>query len=214
MKHKVFIHKQHLFQLGEVERGLGVGAKRRRSQGAFSTGGAGIDRRQSLKHLRRHNPKGAVETLLQEALRGCPAFIDEALKRLARQTAPELAAQRPSLFLKQRPERGLLKPEQSNIAVVREVVLRAPDPLEVLVVKPIHVRMGIPRIPRPAIDIPSIHGPEVGDNIQVVFCNPRRDIGVEEGRNQPRFHCPCYSNFTDKGNAERQMDLVAERESS
>jgi hypothetical protein len=155
-----------------------------------------------------------VEALLQEAVHGCPALIDEPFKGLARQTAPELTAQRPSLFLKQGSERGLVKPEQTDIAVVREVVLGASDPLKVFVIEPVHVRMGIAGIPRPAIDIPSVHGPEVGDNIQVVFCNPRRDIGVEEGRNQPRFHCPCYSNFTDKGNADKQMDLVAERESS
>jgi hypothetical protein len=155
-----------------------------------------------------------VEALLQEAL-GCrPALIDEPLKGLARQTAPELTAQRPSLFLKERAKRGLLKPEQTDIAMVGEVVLGASDPLKVLVIEPVHVGMGIARIPRPAIDIPSVHRPEIGDNIQIIFCNPRRDIGVEERRNQPRFHCPCYSNFTDKGNADKQMDLVAERESS
>jgi hypothetical protein len=155
-----------------------------------------------------------MEALLQEALGRRPALIDEPLKRLARQTTPELAAQPPSLFLKQGSERGLVKPEQTDIAVVREVVLGASDPLKVLVIEPVHMRMGIARIPRPAIDVPAVHRPEIGDNIQVVFCNPRRDICVEERRNQPRFHCPCYSNFTDSGNAERQMDLVAERESS
>jgi hypothetical protein len=155
-----------------------------------------------------------VETLLQEALGGCPALVDEPLKGLARQTAPELAAQRPSLFLKQGSERGLLKPKQANIAMVGEAVFRAPDPLEILVVEPVDIGMGIAWIPGAAIDIPTVHGPEVGDNIQICFCDPRRDIGIEEGRNQPRFHCPCYSNFTDSGNAERQMDLVAERESS
>ena len=155
-----------------------------------------------------------METLLQEALGGRPAFIDEPLKGLARETVPELAAQRPSLFLKQGSERGLVKPQQTDIAVVREVVLGASDPLEILVIEPVDIGMGIAWIPGAAIDIPTVHGPEVGDNIQICFCDPRGDIGIEEGRDQPRFHCPCYSNFTDNGNAERQMDLVAERESS
>jgi hypothetical protein len=131
-----------------------------------------------------------METLLQEALRGCPALIDEPLKGLARQTAPEFTTECPSLFLKERAKRGLLKPEQTDIAVVREVVLGASDPLKVLVVEPVHIRMGIAWIPGAAIDIPTVHGPEVGDNIQICFCDPRRDIGIEEGRNQPRIHYP------------------------
>ncbi len=131
-----------------------------------------------------------MEALLQEALRGCPALVDEPFKGLARQTAPELTAQRPSLFLKQCPKRGLLKPEQADIAMVREAVFRAPDPLEILVIEPVDIGMGIAWIPGTAIDIPTVHGPEIGDNIQVCFCDPRRDIGVEEGRNQPRIHYP------------------------
>ena len=131
-----------------------------------------------------------METLLQEALCGCPALIDEPLKGLARQTAPELTAECPSLFLKERAKRGLLKPKQADIAVVGEAVFRAPDSLEILVVEPIDIGMGIAWIPRAAIDIPTVHGPEVGDNIQICFCDPRRDIGIEEGRNQPRIHYP------------------------
>jgi hypothetical protein len=155
-----------------------------------------------------------METLLQEGLGGRPAFIDEPLKGLARETVPQLTSHRPSLFLKQCPEGGLLKPKQSDIAMVRKTVLGAPDPLEVLVVEPVDVRMGIARIPGAAIDIPTVHRPEIRDDIHICFRNPRRDVCVEEGRNQPRFHCPCYSNFTDSGNAERQIDLVADRESS
>jgi len=64
-----------------------------------------------------------METLLQEGLGGRPAFIDEPLKGLTRKPAPQFASQCPSLFLKQCPEGGLLKPKQSDIGMVREAVL-------------------------------------------------------------------------------------------
>jgi hypothetical protein len=130
-----------------------------------------------------------VETLFQEGLGRRPAFVDEPLKGLTRKPAPQLAAGRPALLLKQGPKCGLLKPEQPNIAMICEAVLRAADPLEIFVVEPIDVRMGIARIPGPTIDIPSVHRPEIGDDIYICFCNPGRDVCVEEGRNQQRIHC-------------------------
>jgi hypothetical protein len=190
MKDKVLIHKQHLFHLGEVQRSRGVGAEARRPQRPFSAGETGIDRRQTLKHLGRHDPKGAMETLLQEGLGGRPAFVDEPLKGLARKTVPQFATDRPALLLEQCPKRGLLKPEQPDIAMIRETVFGAPHSLKVLVIEPVHVRMGIARIPRATIDIPTVHRPEIGDDIHISFCNAWRDIGVEEGRNQPRIHYP------------------------
>jgi hypothetical protein len=161
MKDKVLIHKQHLFQLGEVQRRRDVGAEARRPKRPFSAGGAGIHRRQTVKHRRRHDPKRTMEALLQEGLRCCPAFVDEPLKGLARKTAPQLAPERPSLLLKERPKRGLLKPEQPDIGMIREAVLRAAHSLKVFVIEPVDMGMGIARIPGAAIDVPSVHRPEV-----------------------------------------------------
>jgi hypothetical protein len=55
-----------------------------------------------------------MKTLLQEALRQCPALIDEALKGTRRQPRPNLTVNFP-VFLKERPKGRLMKPEETNL---------------------------------------------------------------------------------------------------
>jgi hypothetical protein len=129
---------------------------RRLTQRPFSTCGTRIDLGTLDEHLYREKSGWAVQTLLQEAL-GCrPAFIDEPLKRPRWQPRPELSTYRPVL-LKERAEGRLVKPEQPDVCRVVKGVLRATDPLKILVVEPIHICVGIPRVARPTIDIAPVH---------------------------------------------------------
>ena len=85
---------------------------------------------------------------------------------------PELSADRPVL-LKERGEGRLVEPQKAHVAWVGQRVLGASDALQILVIEPIDIRMRIPRIPRSTIDLATIHGPEVRDDINVRFCDVR-----------------------------------------
>jgi hypothetical protein len=161
MKDEVGINKQHLFQLRQIQRGLDVRAEGRRPKGPFSAVDAGIHRRALDDHLRGENAKGSVETLLEEALDRRPPLIQEPLKGSLGQSAPEISIGCPAVFLKQSPELVLLKPQEPNISRIVAGVLRASNPLKILIVEPIHIRVGIPRVPSSAIDLPPVHDPEI-----------------------------------------------------
>lgn len=98
--------------------------------------------------------------------------------------------------------------------MVLETVLRTSNTLKVFVIEPKDIRMGVPRVSGTAIDIATVHRPEVGDDIHIGLRNVRRDICIEKGRLEAREHYSSYSNFTESVNAESVMDLVADRESS
>jgi hypothetical protein len=184
MKDEVGINKQHLFQLGQIQRGLDVRAEGGGTKRAPSTGRAGIDSRALENHLGSQNPKWPVETLLEEALDGCPPLIQEPLKGGLGQATPEITARRPAVFLKQSPKLVLPKPQEPNISWVVEGMLRASDALEILIVEPIHIRMGIPRVPSSAIDLPTVHDPEVRDDINIGLRNIGGDVRVHKLGNE------------------------------
>jgi hypothetical protein len=172
MKHHVFINKQHLFQLGYVQ----VSLRHRAGDGVpkrlFPTVGAEIHLGPALEHLHRDNSGWAVEAVLEEAL-GCrPPLIDEPLKGLRRQLGPKLSANCP-LLLEERAKGRLMEPEQSHISGVGQRMLRAPDTLEVLIVEPIDIRMGVPRIAAPSVDLTPVHRPEVRHHINISFRDVR-----------------------------------------
>jgi hypothetical protein len=70
-------------------------------------------------------------------------------------------------------------------------MLRAPDTLQVLIVEPVDIRMRIPRVPRSAIDLAPVHGPEVRDDVNVCFRDVRRNVCVDESGDQKGFHYAC-----------------------
>jgi hypothetical protein len=125
-----------------------------------------------------------METLLEEALDGCPSLIQEPLKRSLGQAAPEITARRPAVFLKQSPKLVVPKPQEPNISWVVEGMLRASDALEILIVEPIDVCMRIPRVPSSAIDFPSVHDPKVRDNINIGLRNIGGDVRVHKLGNE------------------------------
>jgi hypothetical protein len=81
-----------------------------------------------------------------------------------------------------------VKPEESHIGWVVQGMLRAANALKVFVIEPVDVRMGIAWVTGSAIDIPSVHRPEVGDNINVGFRDIRGDICIENPRNKLGLH--------------------------
>jgi hypothetical protein len=123
VKDKLRINKQHLFQFRQIQRSLDVRAEGRRTQGPFSAGGTRIDRRTLDDHLGGENPKRTVEALLEEALDRRPSLIQEPLKGSLGQPAPEIATRRPAVFLQQRSELVLLKPQESNVSRIVASVL-------------------------------------------------------------------------------------------
>jgi hypothetical protein len=133
---------------------------RRPTQRPFSAGDTGIDCGALEEHLQGQNPERSIQTLLKEALCGCPALIDEALKGLRRQSGPEVSAHRP-LLLKIRAKGGLVKPEKAHICRIVPGMLGTSNALQVLIVQPVHIRMRIARVTGSAIDLTTVHGPEV-----------------------------------------------------
>jgi hypothetical protein len=172
MKHHVFIDKQHLFQLGYIQIRFHHRAGWRPTQGSFSTLGADIHLGPGLEHGHRDDSGRSIEAVLEETLCRGPSFIDKPLKRGCRQARPEFSADRP-LLLEECPKGRVVKPEEAHVPRIGQRMLRAPDSLKVFVVEPIDIRMRIPRVPRSAINIPSVHRPEVGDDINVRFCDVR-----------------------------------------
>jgi len=161
VKDEVGINKQHLFQCRQIQRRLGYRAEGRLPERTFSTGRTRVDGRALDDHLRSQNPKRAIEALLEEAVDRRPSLIQESLKGSLRKPAPEITARRPAVFLEERPKLRLPKPKEPNVSCIVEGMLGASHALEVLVVEPIDVCMRIPRVTRSAIDLPTIHDPEV-----------------------------------------------------
>jgi hypothetical protein len=161
MKDEVGINKQHLFQCRQIKRRLRCRAEGRLLERSFSAGCACVDRRALDDHLGGQNAKGAVETLLEEAVDRRPSLIEESLKGSLGKPAPEITARRPPVFLEECPELRVPKPKEANVSRIVEGVLGASHALEILIIEPIHVCMRIPRIPRPTIYLSAIHDPEI-----------------------------------------------------
>jgi hypothetical protein len=132
-----------------------------------------------------------VEALFEEALDRRPSLIQESLKRSLGQPTPEIAARGPAIFLQQSSELILLKPQESNVSRIVEGMLGAPDALEILIIEPIDIRVSIPRIATSAIDLPTIHDPEIGDNVDIILRNVRRDVRVDKLGGEDGIHYSC-----------------------
>jgi hypothetical protein len=74
-------------------------------------------------HLWCNHTALAMKTLLQNRLGSCPSFVEKALKCVFGKQSPEISFHCPSLFLQESPELGLLKPQQTEVSVIRERML-------------------------------------------------------------------------------------------
>ena len=84
-----------------------------------------------------------------------------------------------------------MKPEEPHVRRVVQGVLRTAHALEVFVIEPIHIRMRVPRIASSSVDVPSVHRPKVGDDVNVRFRDVWGNVAVDESRNELRLHCLC-----------------------
>jgi len=72
--------------------------------------------------------------------------------------------------------------------MVDQIVFSQPHAIEILVVEPVDIGVGIYRVPTTAVDFASIHGPHVRHYINVVFRNVSGD-GVDHAAINGREHC-------------------------
>lgn len=70
-------------------------------------------------------------------------------------------------------------------------MLRATDALKVLVVEPVDICVRIAWVAGPAIDVASIHHPEIRDNVNVRFRDVWRNVRIEKSGNELGLHCVC-----------------------
>ena len=191
MKDEVGINKQHLFQLRQIQRGLNVRAEGRRPKGPFSAFDTGVHRRALNDHLGGQNSKGAVEALLEEALDRRPPLIQEPLKGSLGQSAPEISICCPAVFLQKSSELVFLKPQEPNVSRIVAGMFGASHALKILIVEPIHIRVGIPRVPSSAIDLPTVHDPEIRNDINIVLRNIGGDVRVHKLGGEDGIHYSC-----------------------
>jgi hypothetical protein len=129
-------------------------------------------------HARGHEPHRSIETLLQEHGRRCPAFIHKPIKDSAREGGPDVLATFPSILLQIGAKLRVPEPEDAEVGLVLEGVLRQPHTIEVFGVEPVHIRMGILWVTRPPIHFMSIYRPKVGHNIEIMLRNIPSSICV------------------------------------
>lgn len=125
--------------------------------------------------------------MLQDTLRARPAFIDTPLKGCRWHVGPEFAPDRPVL-LEERTKWRLVEPEEAHLCGIVKRMLRAAHTLKIFVVEPIHIRMGVAWVSGSAIDVTTIHRPEVRDDVNVSFCDVRGDVRIENSRNKLGLH--------------------------
>lgn len=67
-------------------------------------------------------------------------------------------------------------------------MLHAPNALEVFVIEPVYIRMGIPWIACSAVDLSSIHEPKIGHNIHVCLRNVGGNVCIQNVGLHARVH--------------------------
>jgi hypothetical protein len=82
--------------------------------------------------------------------------------------------------LQQCPELGLVKPENTEVSMIRKIVFRTSHSLQILIIEPIHICVRIPRITRSPIHVSPVHLPEIRDDINVVFRDVGSNIVIQE----------------------------------
>lgn len=174
MNTQILINKKYLFLCGIVHVvGLCLRTSLVADERSTAAGGAGIERLGRHDSVHGDETQRTIQALLEKGIRRCPSLIHGTIKDVGGKCRPEILANDPAIFLKKRPKLGLLKPEKPKVSMIGEGMLGAADTLEIHIVEPVHVCVRISRITRSAIHFTSVHLPEIGHNIDVIF----RDIG-------------------------------------
>ena len=80
-----------------------------------------------------------------------------------------------------------------KVGMVGQRVLYQSSAFQLFRIEPVNIGMRILCIARPAVDIALIHGPQIRDNVHIVFYYIPREICVEDRWIQYRLH---YSKET------------------
>jgi len=84
--------------------------------------------------------------VLEEAHRLSPTFGKELLKYMRRKLRPDVAWGIPAVLLEHCPEVVVSEPEKLEPRMIVEIVLSQTYTLQLLVVQPVHIRMGESRV--------------------------------------------------------------------
>jgi hypothetical protein len=95
------------------------------------------------QHCRAQHASGTIQTMLKNEFGGCQALSQKQLDRTLGKNCPQAVLFDPPLFLKERCKGIVVKPKRLKLRVVQCVVFRTPNPLKILIVKPIDVCMSI-----------------------------------------------------------------------
>ena len=182
MHNHITIHKHNLFPLGEDDgdplASVVIGV-------ALYTIGK---RRHRDDHIGCHDARRTVQTLGEEGHGSCPSLVDSTLKGLARSLRPEIAIGCPSILLEESAELIVAKPEQAEVCVIPKGVLGASHALHALIVEPVDIGMGVPGIPNTAVDVPTVHRPEVRQDVQISLYYIGTDIRIDKRRSKTAEH--------------------------
>ncbi len=188
MHNHIRINKKDFLRVRKVKGRLGRCAASRWTQGLFAAGRARIDIRDPLNHLGRKDAHGALKALLEKRHRGRPTLVYESIKDMPGETRPDVLALFPAVFLEIGSKVGVVKPENTEISLVLEIVLAETGALQVLRIHPIHVCVRIPRVTCPPIYFAPIYRPQVRDDIQVGLGNVAPGIAIDEARHKLTEH--------------------------
>jgi hypothetical protein len=122
-------------------------------------------------HIGTEHANGTLEATLEHLACAGPSLRRELFVHRLGKHGPYTVANLPPFFLEERGKRALIVPAEVHVPVIKQVVLCQPYAVKILVVQPVHIGVGIRRVPTAAIDFAPIHGPQVRDHVIVVFGN-------------------------------------------
>jgi hypothetical protein len=129
-----------------------------------------------------------MEALLQEGVGHRPSLIHKPVKHMTRQYGPDVFAALPSVLGQIGAELRVSHPQGAEVCLIGAVVLTQTHPLQSVGIQPIHIRMGIPRIPTAPVDFATINGPQIGHDIQICLGNVRPHIAINKAGHKLGLH--------------------------
>jgi hypothetical protein len=115
----------------------------------------------SKDHIGRDNANIACKTVLEEGHRLRPPLCKELFKYVRRKLRPDVAWAIPVVLLEDCSKVVVLEPEDVEQRMIFFAVLNETNPSQVFVVQPVDRRMCVSRISRAAVDLSTVHIPQV-----------------------------------------------------
>jgi hypothetical protein len=129
-----------------------------------------------------------MEALLQEGVGYRPSLIHKPVKHMARQHGPDVFASLPSVLGQIGAKLCVPHPQRAEVCLVGAAVLTQTHTLQSVGIQPIHIRMGIARIPAAPVDFATINGPQIGHDIEICLGNVRTYIAIDKAGHKLGLH--------------------------